>query len=138
MIVEFWREIGSLVALGVSAVLVIISRIPKQTIEQQKDLIQALTGRIEDLEKSHENDVKNHLESVKAIANLQGKIDVYKEIPLKDIADSMKQMSKVNSEIAKSNDLILRTLQKSAKTLATENQTVQEQTVIHQTVEETV
>lgn len=138
---EFIRDLTAAIAVIVGAVLMIFSRIPRRTIDEQEKLIKALEGRISDLEKSHIQDQNNHLESVKAIADLQGQIKVYKELPLTDIATAMKDMNIANKEIAKNNKLILQTLQHSAviaaedRDFVTPNQTIEEQTVVHQIVE---
>lgn len=138
---EFIRDLTAAIAVIVGAVLMILSRIPRRTIDEQEKLIKALEGRISDLEKSHIQDQNNHLESVKAIADLQGQIKVYKELPLTDIATAMKDMNIANKEIAKNNKLILQTLRHSAAIAAgdrgfvTPNQTIEEQTVVHQIVE---
>lgn len=138
---EFIRDLTAAIAVIVGAVLMIFSRIPRRTIDEQEKLIKALESRISDLEKSHIQDQNNHLESVKAIADLQGQIKVYKELPLTDIATAMKDMNIANKEIAKNNKLILQTLQHSAviaaedRDFVTPNQTIEEQTVVHQIVE---
>ena len=65
---------------------------------------------------------------------------MYKELPLQAMAKAMQDISDVNKVIAKSNEIILKTLKESAITLAKENseqttQVVKEQHVEHQTVE---
>jgi uncharacterized protein YoxC len=72
-----------------------------------------------------------------AVAHLEGQVASYKEIPLSKIATSL-------DKLAVSNDQILNTLKSSAVIAATDrniltsipsaNQTVQEQTVEHQTI----
>lgn len=141
---EYLRDIVAGAVLIVGAVLVIISRIPKQTIEEQKALIETLTGRIAALEYSREEDKATNLTNIKAIADLQGQVKVYREIPLGEIAAAMKEMNIANQDIASTNALILTTLQKSALIAADDrdflttpiSQTVREQHVEHQTVEE--
>lgn len=85
--------------LIVSSVLAIRSQLPKQTIANQKELIDTYEKRLKALEDQAETDKKQHLENVKAIADLQGQIKVYKEIPLQSIADSMKELAATNRQI---------------------------------------
>jgi len=131
--------IGYIVGVG-GGIAILFSRIPKQTITSYEQLTTALKGRIEALEEQSKVDHQNHLENIKAIADLQGQIKVYKELPLQAMAKAMQDISDVNKVIAKSNEIILKTLKESAITLAKENseqttQVVKEQHVEHQTVE---
>ena len=94
------------IAIGVSSIFLIVSsilalksKLPKQTIDNQKDLIETYEKRLKALEDQAELDKKQHIENVKAIAELQGQIKVYKELPLQQIADSMKQLTDTNSKI---------------------------------------
>jgi hypothetical protein len=86
-----------------------------------------------------------HVEDAKALANMQGQIATYKEIPLERLAKSMEQMAVDSRANAISNAEILATLKKSAIIAATDrdiltkgatNQQITEQTVEHQTVKE--
>lgn len=80
------------------AVLFIKSRIPKETIEQQGKLIEALTARQTEL-------LAAHVANEKAISELQGQIKVYKELPLRQIADSLKILETLPKEFERiSND----------------------------------
>ena len=80
----------SSIFLIISSALAIVSRLPKQTIENQKALIETYEKRLKALEDQKEEDRKQHIENVKAIAELQGQINVYKELPLQQMADSMR------------------------------------------------
>ena len=143
------------IALAVGAVLSILSRIPKQTIANQKDLIETYEKRLKALEDQKDEDRKQNIENVKAIADLQGQIKVYKELPLQEMAIAMQNISDVNKGIAVSNQKILEILTSSAITLAHEtelntqgtnrvaedlkasdlqSQVVDKQTVVHQVV----
>lgn len=106
-----------LVGIG-GSVLALFSRIPKQTIQNQKDLIETYEKRLKALEDQALEDKKQHIENVRAIADLQGQIKVYKELPLQEMASAMQEISRVNKGIADSNTEILRTLKASAITLA--------------------
>ena len=96
---EFISIAISSVFLIVSSVLAIRSQLPKQTIQNQRELIETYEKRLKALEDQAEQDKKQHLENVKAIADLQGQIKVYKEIPLQQIADSMKELANTNKQI---------------------------------------
>lgn len=85
--------------LIVSSIIYLKSQLPKQTIANQKELIETYEKRLKALEDQAELDKKQHLENVKAIAELQGQLKVYKEIPLQQIADSMKELSATNKKI---------------------------------------
>jgi protein subunit release factor B len=96
---EFISIAISSVFLIVSSFLAIKSQIPKQTIQNQKELIETYEKRLKALEDQSEQDKKQHIENVKAIADLQGQLKVYKEIPLQEIANSMKELSATNKQI---------------------------------------
>lgn len=96
---EFISIAISSVFLIVSSILAIRSQLPKQTIQNQKELIETYEKRLKALEDQSEQDKKQHIENVKAIADLQGQIKVYKEIPLQQIADSMKELANTNKQI---------------------------------------
>lgn len=96
------------------------SKVPNQTIANYKALAESQEKRILALEEQGKTDQRNHLDSIKAIADLQGQIKVYKELPLQEMATAMQRISTVNEGIAKSNQLILDTLNRSAGLLADE------------------
>lgn len=102
------------IALVAGSALAIFSRIPKQTISNQKDLIETYEKRLKALELQGEEDRRLHIQNVKDIADLQGQIKVYKELPLQEMATAMKDISEVNKQIASSNQEILKTLKSSA------------------------
>ncbi|NDC95744.1 hypothetical protein EB077_10605, partial [bacterium] len=89
----------SSIFLIISSALAIVSRLPKQTIENQKALIETYEKRLKALEDQKEEDRKQHIENVKAIAELQGQINVYKELPLQQMADSMREIADTNKKI---------------------------------------
>lgn len=101
-------------SLIIGSILTLFSRIPKQTIQNQKVLIDTYEKRLKALEDQKEEDHKTQLENVKAIADLQGQIKVYKELPLQEMAKAMEEISRVNKTIADSNSEILKTLRSSA------------------------
>ena len=124
------------VSLAVGSILALFSRIPKQTITNYEQLSVAQEKRIAALEEQSKVDHKNHLENIKAIADLQGQIKVYKELPLREMAKAMQDISDGNKAIAESNRQILISLQSSAmiasedrSTLLHPTQVVEKQTV---------
>lgn len=88
----------SSIFLIISSALAIVSRLPKQTIENQKELIETYEKRIKNLEDSRLEDHKQHVENAKAIAELQGQLKAYKEIPLKKLADEVEKTEAENVE----------------------------------------
>lgn len=76
------------------AMLYIKSRIPKQTIEQQAQLISALKDRVDTLEQAHTSNQK-------AIGTLEGQIKVYKELPLQEIARSLQVLETLPANMQK-------------------------------------
>lgn len=114
------------------AFLYIKSRLPKQTIEEQSKVIAALEKRIETMEFESKERLKKQIEDGKAIAALQGQIAVYKELPLQDIAKSLKALENIPQEferISKSNtEQVLSAIQN------VDVQNVKQQTVEHETV----
>lgn len=143
--------IFSLVLIIASAALVVFSRIPKQTIANLTDLNNSYEKRIQDLEEKIKGYVRIQSDNSASISYLQGQLDLYKEVPLKEWANTMKTLSIVNQKtgaqlgtIAESNERILAVLKNSALIAATDrdailnpNQTIQEQHVEHQTVSTT-
>ena len=107
-------SIAGYIALVVGSILAVFSRIPKQTISNYEKLSVAQEKRIKALEDQKERDREQHIEQVKAIAELQGQIKVYKELPLQEMALAMQEISRVNKGIADSNTEILKTLKNSA------------------------
>lgn len=106
---DYFAAVGYISLVG-SAILVVFSRVPKQTITDQRELINTIQeqraadkeqadGRIKALEDQHAEDMRNHLENSKAIAELQGQVKIYKELALNDLADSMKKISTSNEAI---------------------------------------
>ena len=85
--------------LIVSSVFYLRSKLPRATIDNQKELINVLDAKVKLLEAQSNEDKRQNLENVKAIADLQGQIKVYKEIPLQQIAESMKLLLDTNKLI---------------------------------------
>jgi hypothetical protein len=86
------------------------------TSKTKNDNLNDLKDRVDILEKDRENARVQHLENQKAIANLEGQLSTYKEIPLKSIAASLESLPL----LVQSNEEILKTLNKSATTVASD------------------
>lgn len=113
--------IGAEIVAGIVISTVFIrSRIPKETIAQQGELIKALTLRQQEL-------LDAHVVNEKAISELQGQIKVYKELPLQQIANSLKALETLPAEFEKISN-------KSQETIIQSFQNVTEQHVDRQTV----
>jgi len=85
-------------------------RVPQQTIKNQAILIDTYEKRLLALEEKTKEDAKMHTDNAKAIARLQGQVDLYKELPLRELADGIGKIVNTNAQI-------LATLQSSATTL---------------------
>lgn len=106
-------DIGTIVSVSgyvsfiIGGILYARSKVPSQTIQNYKELAESQEKRISALEAQAAIDHQNHIDHIKAIADLQGQIKVYKELPLQEMAAAMQDISAVNQGIAKSNQLIL-------------------------------
>lgn len=92
-------DIAGAIAFITGSFLVVRSTTVKQTINQQATLIKTLEQRIKSLEDQGKADKQLHIVNAKAISQLEGQLQVYKEIPLVDIAKSMTQLTVSNEEI---------------------------------------
>ncbi len=123
-----------LVAGVLLAILYIKSRLPKETIEQQTKLISALEGRVNMMEQENKILLGKHIENEKAIATLEGQIKVYKELPLQDIAKSLKALENIPSEFERIGDKNRDQIINAVKNINVQH--VKNQTVEHETVKE--
>lgn len=75
---------GIIVLAGIAAVVYAVfkNQTVKQTIQSQKELIETLKVQVDELRTLH-------IDNEKAIAKLSGQLEVYKEIPLKEISKSL-------------------------------------------------
>ena len=80
------------ISLVISAILILTSRVKTANISDLKE-------RVEILEKELKYAHDQHNDNQKAIANLEGQLTTYKEIPLKSIANSLDKLSYSNSQI---------------------------------------
>ncbi len=104
--------LGYLVGV-VGAITVIFSRVKTENLKDLKE-------RVDILEKDREESRVQHIENQKAISNLEGQLSTYKQIPLKSIAQSLKDLSESQKDTARTNGLILKTLDNSATILSGE------------------
>lgn len=138
--IEDFVGLGEVLAAIAIAWLYVKSRIPKQTIEQQAILIDTLKGRVDEMEKDNKAQLLKHIESEKAIADLQGQIKVYKELPLQEISISLKALSALPKEFEEITNRSTKTIIDAVaniKTQHVDNQTVKTETVSNQTVTNT-
>lgn len=95
------------ISLVFSSVLVLTSRVKTANLNDLKERVDILE---KELKYAHEQQHDNQ----KAIANLEGQLTTYKEIPLKSIASSLEKLAENTRTTEKSNSLILKILKESA------------------------
>lgn len=69
------------------------------TSKTKTDNLNDLKERVAILEREREVSREQHIENQKSIANLQGQLATYKEIPLKSIASSLEKLTESNTVI---------------------------------------
>ena len=92
---ELVKLIEGLIVIGGVAALVFAvfkSQTTKQTVISQKELIETLSAQVSELRTLH-------IENEKAISRLSGQVEVYKELPLADLAKSMNKIAITQAEI---------------------------------------
>lgn len=92
---EFFKLIEGLIVIGGVAGLVFAvfkSQTVRQTVTSQKELIETLSIQVSELRTLH-------IENEKAISRLSGQVEVYKELPLADLAKSMQEIANTQAEI---------------------------------------
>lgn len=99
-----------------AAVVIVRATASKTTIESQKELIATLLASKEEQKDQIADLHAKHVESVKMIGNLQGQIDVLKNVPLKEISEDMKKLSQNQTKIANDQKTIASETQKTAST----------------------
>lgn len=87
---------GLIVITGVGSLVFVLfkSATTKATILSQKELIDTLNTQVSQLRTLH-------IENEKAISELKGQVSVYKELPLSELASSMRQIVLTQAEILK-------------------------------------
>ncbi len=89
------------VVAAVLAYMYVRSRVPQQTIDEQTKLINALNGRLDTLAGENKDLQDRLLENQRAVSRLEGQIEVYKELPLQEIAKSLKALEVLPTEFKK-------------------------------------
>ena len=96
------------IALGIEVVVAAVlaymyvrSRVPQQTIDEQTKLINVLNGRLDTLAGENKDLQDRLLENQRAVSRLEGQIEVYKELPLQEIAKSLKALEVLPTEFKK-------------------------------------
>ena len=92
----------------ITVVVVARTKIPRQTIKDLQEHIAAQDLTIKDLQADRTENSKN-------IARLQGQLDLYKELPLRELAEGMKEIVDISKENALSNQKILEVLTKTSE-----------------------
>jgi uncharacterized membrane-anchored protein YhcB (DUF1043 family) len=100
--------IAEVIGIVVTSILYVMSRLPKQTIKNQGELISALEKRLEEAIK--ENDLrearsselaatlyKKNAENVQAINELNAQVNMYKTLPLLDIQTDIRTIQEQNA-----------------------------------------
>jgi len=113
----------TLIAVGLlgGTLLYYKGRVPQQTIKNLTEvnasyveLNSTYEKRIKALELQAQDDKSKHLENTKSIARLQGQVDLYKELPLRELADGIKEVAILTKDNAESNKAILNQLKATA------------------------
>lgn len=122
-------NIAAYTALALGAYLTVKSKVKTDNLNDLKD-------RVAILEKELKYAKDEHRENEKAISNLQGQLQTYKEIPLKAIASSLEKLSESNTNILTvlSNSAVIAAQDRDILTKS--NQKVDTQVVEHQVVKE--
>jgi len=122
---QYVQDFVALVIFTGSVLVYRNGRIPQQTIKNLEDsnksyieLDKARQAAIDALEKKVQDVTDKHtaerLELNKAISTLEGQIQVYKELPLRELADGIKEVVIISRDNATSNKAILNQLQSTA------------------------
>lgn len=82
-------------------------RIPQQTIKNLQDLADSQTKSITELK-------EGRIEDAKVMARLEGQLALYKELPLRELANGIKNVVRISKDNADSNHKILNELKKSS------------------------
>lgn len=104
-------DILGLIGLSGGGLVILFSSRSKENNKASSELIANLTKLRETDKEDFNKRIKaledQRVDDIKAIADLQGQVKVYKELPLRELAEGIKQ-------VASSNEKILNELQKTA------------------------
>ena len=107
---QTFQDVMFAIALIGGVIVYSRSRIPQQNVKNLTALTDTYEKRIRALEDELKDNHQLQLNNVAAIADLQGQIKVYKELPLQQLANGI-------DKVAATQDKILSTLQASATAL---------------------
>ena len=105
----------------VLAYLYVKSRVPQQTIDQQNKLIEALNGRLDTYSDENKDLQDKLLDNQRAVSRLEGQIEVYKELPLQEIAKSLKALEVLPTEFKKISKMQADTTIKAVRSIINDN-----------------
>lgn len=100
----------ALVAIVAAAIVVVRSTTSKETVSNQKALIETLKAAKDEQKEQIADLQAKHVESTKAIAGLQGQVDVLKNIPLKEISGDLKSISGGMNSLSRNQERIVNIL----------------------------
>jgi uncharacterized protein HemX len=92
-------EYKELVEAAVLIVFIAVGGLAMGWFKILKQTNELLREQNEELRNDNKEWSKKHAENEKAIANLQGQLDVLKDIPLQNIATSLESISETNKKI---------------------------------------
>lgn len=101
MVIGYISGAMGFVAVITAAVIVAKSTTKNTTISSQKELIDTLMIGKEEQKEQIADLINKHAESTAAIANLQGQVDVLKNIPLKEISSDLRHITNTQRDIVK-------------------------------------
>ena len=93
-IINYLIGLVGFLATAIAGFMIVRSKTVKETINQQNDLIHILNEKVTALEKL---DNEKRLQ----IKTLRAEVDTFKNIPLKEIVDTQKQILETQQEIIK-------------------------------------
>lgn len=110
------------------------SKIPRQNVIDLQALNSTQDTRIKALE-------EERLADAKIIGTLEGQVQTYKELPLRELADGIKEVVDISKENARSNQAILDQLKRTAVIAAQDrdvltNQNLHIKTEVHKVMDE--
>jgi hypothetical protein len=112
------------------------SRIPRQTIKDLQEHAKGQDLLIQDLRAAKE-------QLIKSLGILEGQVKTYKELPLRELAEGIKEVVNLTRENAESNKAILEQLKSTAEIAAEDrdmltNQNKHKKTEVHKIIDEQV
>lgn len=109
-------SIFALIAVIVGGFVIVKSTTSRTTIQSQKELIDTLLQGKEEQKEQIRDLNEKHIESSRAIAGLQGQVDVLKNVPLKEISGDLKSISTGMQSLSKNQEAIVHLLKRNGST----------------------